>query len=242
MTSQTNVTTETLRTLHRIRRQLNDLNERLERGPRIARAHLANVARLEAELEKLRQESVTLRAATDDKQGQLASREAAVEKRRLQRSAAASNREFQALNDEIAAAEKTNEVLEIEILEALEKLDRFDERTAQGKAAVAKAREEAEKASQDVSQQEPHIRSDVERLRAELAQCEADLPGDCREFYRRVIRQKGEDALAPVQGEFCAGCNQHVPVNLINDLMLNRPITCRSCGRLLYLPEDYSPG
>src|SRR3990172_5443147 len=139
MTSQTNVTTETLRTLHRIRRQLNDLNERLERGPRIARAHLANVARLEAELEKLRQESVTLRAATDDKQGQLASREAAVEKRRLQRSAAASNREFQALNDEIAAAEKTNEVLEIEILEALEKLDRFDERTAQGKAAVAKA-------------------------------------------------------------------------------------------------------
>ena len=68
----------------------------------------------------------------------------------------------------------------------------------------------------------------------------ADL-GWYRDLYRRVTRQKGEDALAAVQGEFCGGCNQHVPVNLINELMLNRPAICKSCGRLLYLPENYSP-
>ncbi|MFH1923326.1 MAG: hypothetical protein ABIP48_25975 [Planctomycetota bacterium] len=241
MTSQTNVTTEALRTLHRIRRQLNDLNERLGHGPRMVKAHQANVERLEAEFEQLRKGTVALRAATDDKQGQLARGEAALEKRRLQLRAASSNREFQALKDEIAAAEKANEVLEIEVLEAMEKLDQFDERVARAKAAVAKGREEAEKVAQDVTQKEPHIRGDIERLKGELARYEADLPGDFRQFYGRVIRQKGEDALAQVEGEFCSGCNQHVPVNMINDLMLNRPITCRSCGRLLYLPEDYLP-
>jgi len=241
MTSQTNVTTETLRTLHRVRQQLDDLNERLERGPRVVRAHQANVERLEAELQTLRDEALALRIATDDKQNQLASGETSVAKRRQQVQAASSNREFQALQDEIAAVEKTNEVLEIEILEALDKLDGYDQRIEQAVAAGAKSRQEAEKAAEDVAEQEPHIRGDIERLRGELQHCESDLPGDFRGTYQRVIRQKGEDALAPVQGEFCGGCNQHVPVNMINDLMLSRPITCKACGRLLYLPEDYSP-
>jgi hypothetical protein len=241
MTSQTKVTTESLRTLHRIRQQLDDLNERLQRGPRVARAHQANVERLEADLQRLRDEARALRIATDDKQNQLASGEASVQKRRQQLRAATSNREFQALQDEIAAAAKTNEVLEIEIIEALEKLDEYGRRIEQAAAAVTKARQEAEKATDEVARQEPHIRGDVERLRAELEKCETNLPADFRETYQRVIRQKGEDALAAIQGEFCGGCNQHVPVNMINDLLLNRPVTCRACGRLLYLPEGYSP-
>ncbi len=241
MTSQANVTTEALRNLHRIRRQLNDLNERLQRAPRVAQAHQVNVQRLEAELAGLRDEALAMRVAIDDKQGQLASGEANVQKRRLQLREASSNREFQALKDEIAAAEKVNEVLEIEILEAMEKLDEFDERIEKTKAALAKARGEADKATLETKQQQPHIQADTERLQAALSQCEADLPGEFRELYRRVVRQKGEDALAHVRGEFCGGCNQHVPVNLINDLLLNRPATCRACGRLLYLPEDYTP-
>ena len=241
MASQTNVTAEALRKLHRIRRQLGDLNERLERGPRVTRAHQAHVARLENELEAIKKEALSLRVATDAKQNQLAAGEASVEKRRLQLRAASSNREFQALQDEVAAAQKTNEILEIEILEAMEKLDEYDKRLIQGKAAVAKAREDAKKTAAETSEAEPGIRGDIERLRAELEDCENELPGEFREMYRRVIRQKGEDALAPIQGEFCGGCNQHVPVNLINEMMLNRPAICKACGRLLYLPEDYSP-
>ena len=241
MPSRTNVTAETLRKLHRIRQQLNDLNERRERGPRVTRAHQANVERLENELEALTKEARSLRVATDDKQSQLASREASLEKRRLQLRAASSNREFQALQDEVAAAQKTNEILEVEILEAMEKLDEYDKGLEQAKAAVAKGREDAERVAVETREAEPLIRGDIERLRSELQQCEGELPGEFREMYRRVIRQKGEDALAPVQGEFCGGCNQHVPVNQINEMMLNRPATCKACGRLLYLPEDYSP-
>ncbi len=241
MASQTNVTAETLRKLHRIRRQLNDLSERLERGPRVTRARQANVERLEAELKALKKEALSLRVATDDKQTQLASGEASVNKRRLQLRAATSNREFQALQDEIAAAQKANEVLEVEILEAMEKLDEYDKRLERAKAAVAKAQQDAEKTAAETTEAEPHIRGDMERLRGELQECEGELPGEFREMYRRVIRQKGEDALAPIQGEYCGGCNQHVPVNLINEMMLNRPAICKACGRLLYLPEDYSP-
>ncbi len=241
MTSPTSVTTATLRTLHRIHRQLRDLKERLERGPHVAQAHQANVQRLEAELERLQQEALTLRVATDDKQGQLAAREATLQKRRAQLREAASNVEYQALRDEIAAAEMANSVLEDEILEAFDKLDDLNAKVDHGQRALAKGREQADKACQEINDQGPRIRADIERLGAELNQCEADLPGDFQALYRRVVRHRGEDALASVKGEFCDGCNQHVPVNLINDLLLNRPATCKVCGRLLYLPEDYSP-
>ena len=241
MSSDTNVTTAALRTLHRIHRQLNDLKERLQRGPRVAQAHQANVQRMEDELGALEKDTLALRVATEDKQAQLGTGEAMVEKRRVQLRSAADNREFQALQDEIAAAEMANSVLTDEILEAMEKLDEMDQRVARATEAVTHTRAEAEKACREIQEQEPTIEADIQRLEAELKQCETDLPGEFRELYGRVVRQKGEDALASVENEYCGGCNQHVPVNLVNELMLNHPATCRSCGRLLYLPEGYMP-
>jgi predicted nucleic acid-binding Zn-ribbon protein len=242
MTSQTNAITHTLRTLHRIHRQLSDLKERLERGPRVVRAHEANVERLRSQLAGLEEETSTLRKATDEKQDQLARTEANLRKRRTQLRQATSNAEYQALKDDIEATEMANSVLEDEILEALEKLDGLNEQVDRTKTAVAGAQEEADKVRQQIQQQGPRIRNDLERLGAELKQCEASLTGDFRDLYRRIVPQKGEDALAAVEGEFCGGCNQHVPVNLINELLLNRPAACKACGRLLYLPEDYAPG
>ena len=241
MASQTNVTTTALRTLHRIHRQLNDLKERLARGPRVAAAHRANVQRKEAELETLAKQTLDLRVATEDKQNQLGSGEAMVEKRRLQLRTAGDNREFQALQDEIAAAEMANSVLTDEVLEAMERLDEMDNHVAQVTQAVADTRQDAEKACLDIDEQKPIIEGDIRRLEADLKESERDLPGEFRELYARTVRQKGEDALALIENEYCGGCNQHVPVNLVNEIMLNRPAACRSCGRLLYLPKGYSP-
>ena len=63
------------------------------------------------------------------------------------------------------------------------------------------------------------------------------LPVDIRESYQRVVKAKGEDALAPMRGEFCSGCNRRVLLNMMADLRLSKPIFCKSCGRLLYLAE-----
>jgi len=238
MTSDANVATEALRTLHRIHRQLDDLRDRLARGPRKVRAHDANLQRVQQQLAELRAEAKALRVATDEKQLQLGASEAAVRKRQLQLQAASSNTEYQALKDEIAATKAANEVLEVEILEAMEKMDSLAEKVAHGEADFAAVQQEVEKVHREVEQDKPLIEADIHRLQQELAECEAGLPGDFRGQYLRVVRARGEDALAPVLGEYCGGCNQHVPVNMINDLMLSRPVACRSCGRLLYLPED----
>jgi predicted nucleic acid-binding Zn-ribbon protein len=48
--------------------------------------------------------------------------------------------------------------------------------------------------------------------------------------------------MAQVEGESCGGCYQNLTTNMINDLLMSRVVFCKVCGRLLYLPEDRSPG
>ena len=82
------------------------------------------------------------------------------------------------------------------------------------------------------------IQGDIERLEAELKQCEAELPDLIRDTYLRMVRQKGEDALAEVVEGACSGCYQQVPVNVQANIRLLQPSFCRSCGRLLYVAEE----
>ncbi len=232
-----NIGTSVLRVLHRIQRQLTDLRERLDRGPRQVRAAEANVRHREEDLTKAKADAKTLRMAVDQKQLQLKAGEEKVKDLRRKLNAAASNREYQVLLEQIAADEMTNSVLTDEILEALEKSDAFGKNIAEAEAGLAAARQKTEEVRGEVAGQEPSLRADLSRLEAELRQAEAGLPGETRDLYRRIVRQKGEDALAVVENQCCGGCNQQVPLNLCSQIMLGQPVSCKTCGRLLYLPE-----
>ncbi len=238
MSTDANVSIDLLRTLHRIHRQLTDLTDRLARIPRIAQARRANVQRLEKELGELHVQSKALRMAADEKQLQLKEGEEKIRKYQRQLNEAKSNAEYQALREQIAAVEMANSVLEDEILEAMDKVDQFKLKLDQAEADFGVAKAEAEKSVAQVESQEPALRADIDRLERELREHEAALTGEFRDLYTRLVRQKGEDALAPLEGEYCGGCNQHVPLNNCNKIRLNQPVFCKACGRLLYLPES----
>lgn len=238
MSPDISVPTEILRRLHRIHQQLQDLRDRLDRGPRLAKAHQGNLAKLQEQLTEAQAKAKAIRTTADLKQGQLQSGEAAVAKRRNQLREAKDNREYQALLEQIAADEMANSVLADEALEALDKHDQLNAKVAEAQAALDKGSADALKTGEEYQRQAPLIRGDIKRLEVELHESEKELPGEFREVYRRVTRAKGSDAMAPMLGEFCGGCNQHVPLNMFNELFLGRPIFCKSCGRLLYLPED----
>lgn len=235
------VTAGVLRELHRIHRQLGDLRERLDRGPKQVKARQGNVARLEGELAQLKAQVKAARVAADQKQLLLKSGEAKIRELKVKLNAASSNREYQALKDQIAADEMANSVLADEILEALEKIDDFVPTQAEADLKLAKGREELVKTEQQVRQQHESLIGDVTRLDAELKRVEADLPADFRDAYQRIIKGKGSDAMAAVEGESCGGCYHQLTANIFNSLMLDRVVCCQSCGRMLYLPEDRAP-
>ena len=235
--SAENFATHVLRTLHRIHRQLTDLRGRLDRGPKRIRASELHVEHRRTQLATTQEEDKRIRMTADAKQLLLKTGEAKIAELKVKLNTANSNREYQALQDQIAARKMTNSVLDDEILETWDRSEVFQEKIAEAKQVLQQANDKNEKTHSEVEQQEPLIQADIARLEAELKEQEALLPEEIRDFYVRGIRQKGEDALAAVEGQICGGCNTQVPLNICSDLLIGKPLFCRSCGRLLYIPE-----
>ena len=231
------VTAGALRELHRIHKQLSDLRDRHERGPKQIRARQANLTRLGDELTKLQADHKAARVRSDQKQLLLKSGEDKIEGLKVKLNAAASNREYQALKDQIAADQMAGSVLADEILEVMEKIDELAGQIAEQQQKIALAKDEFSKAEQAVRDEAGLVDGDIKRLEAELAKAEAQLPADFRANYQRLVNSKQDDAMAEVQGEFCGGCFQQLTPNNLSELSMSLAIFCRNCGRLIYLPE-----
>ncbi len=235
------ISASSLRELHRIHRQLSDLRERLARGPKQIKAREANVAQLEAAQQKAKDTLKTARMASDRKQLDLKSGENKIRDLQGKLNTCSSNKEYQALLDQIAAAEMAGSVLSDEILEGLEELDKLEANIGEAAKLVDAAKQDLAKVRQQVADESVRIETDIARLEGELKEAETKLPPDFRAEYERIVRAKGEDALAVVEGEHCGGCYQKITPNQLNDLYLSRAVFCRACGRLLYLPENMEP-
>ena len=235
------VSAAALRELHRIHKQLSDLRERADRGPKQIHAREANLTRLADDLTRIQAEVKAAKMRVDQKQLLLKSGEDKIENLKGKLNAAASNREYQALKDQIAADQMAGSVLADEILEGMEKSDDLQKQTAQAQAKIAAAKDELSKAQQTVRDQNAMLLGDIARLEADLKQAEAALPDDLRRDYDRVVKSKQDDAMAEVNGDFCGGCHQQLTPNMMSELSMARGIFCRSCGRLIYLPEDREP-
>ncbi len=228
----------TLRTLHRIHQQLGDLRERQERGPKQVQAHRNNVAKLEQETHAAHEAVKHAKVVADQKQLELKTGEAKIADLRRKLNECQSNREYQALLVQIAADEMAKSVLEDEILEALGKIDDLQAATGEAEKRLARAKEELAKVEAAQREQVGLIQADVTRLEGELKTTEAGLPGEFREVYQRVVKSKGSDGMAKVEGDCCGGCFQQVQPNRISQLVMEHAVLCTSCGRLLYLPEE----
>lgn len=229
--------TETLRTLHRIHRQVADLQDRLQRGPKQVKGAEALVKKAEADLTTSKDVFRTAKMSCDEKNLQLKQRESKLLDVRGKLNAANSNREYQLLKDQIAADEQANSVLSDEILEALERLDVLQAGIKEAESVLAKVREEEAKVRKRISDQQQMLETELGKYTAELVAAEGLLEGDFKENYMRLSKSMGVDSLAPVENETCGGCYQTLTPHIVDQLRLNKPVFCKSCGRLLYLPE-----
>ena len=231
------VTAAALRELHRIHQQLAELRDRLERGPKQVRAREANVAQLEARLAEARDKTKQTQLAVDRKQLDLKSGEQKVVDLRVKLNQANSNREYQSFLEQIAAAEMAGSVLSDEILEGMEKVDQLSAAAKDAEKNLATGKQEMEKTRHAVEDSAASIRADVTRLESELVAAEQSLPTDMKADYQRIVRSKGADSLSSVDDGVCTGCGQQITLNMQNELNLSKLVFCKSCGRLLYLPE-----
>jgi len=231
------VSTAVLRELHRIHGQLSDLNDRLARGPRQVKAREGQVAVHQTALAEVQELVKLTKMAADQKQLDLKSGELKVEDLKAKLNGCSSNKEYQSLLEQISAAEMAGSVLADEILEALEKIDQLEANVVDAEKNLQLANNELTKCRDIVASESGVIREDITRLEGELKAAEQGLPADLKDEYQRVIRGKGVDGMSEADGQVCLGCGFQITLNMQNDLMLSKPVFCKSCGCLLYNSE-----
>lgn len=231
------VSAEILRKLHRIHQQRSDLLDRLARGPKQITARKASVKSLEEEVVLAKERLQKTRLAANEKQRQLAEREARVTDLNGKLNTANSNKEYQSLKEQIAADEQANSVLSDEILELLEKIDTIEADVKHNQQGVVTATEELQNTTARVAREKEMLENELARVSDQLGSVEAQLSGDFKGEYERLAKARGAEALAPIDENCCGGCNTTLSPQVINNVVMNKPVFCGSCGSLLYLPE-----
>ena len=100
----------------------------------------------------------------------------------------------------------------------------------QGKVDFAKYQEGQEERLQ-------RFAADHEQALQALAKAESNLPSDIQHLYDLEVQRRGEDAMAPVENRTCVACYTEITAQMYNDLIRESYVKCKSCGRILYLPD-----
>lgn len=226
-----------LREIHRLRRHAKDLQAEIDRGPRLLKAQQAKVARQEEAAREAHETLKRLKVTSHEKEVQLKTKQQQVAKHERQLNEAAGKKEYDALKTEIAHDRKACQQLEDEILDALMEIE---ERTAQlpeVEKAVQRAKEEYVAFEKSAQARQASLVEQLGQAVQGLKEAEATLPPDVRLPYDRLVAARGEEALAAVQDRNCTACYTGITAQNHNDLILGQFVLCKSCGRILYLPE-----
>jgi predicted nucleic acid-binding Zn-ribbon protein len=229
------------REIHRLRRFAHDLQEQLDRMPRQLKAQQAKVARQEEQLRDAQETIKRLKVAVQKKEGEIKDLAGKIKRYEQQLNEIMSKKEFDALQVEISHARGECQRFEDEALASMEEGEQCMAQLPEVEKGVKQAREELAKFEGEAAGRKTSLTAQLSETLAKLKEVEAEVPADLRPQYNRMVGSKGADALAAVRGQTCSACYTEITAQALHDLQQEMYVTCKSCGRILYLPEGAAP-
>ncbi len=152
------------------------------------------------------------------------------------------NKEYTAMQHEIATAQDGVRTLEDQMLELLLAADDLN-------AAVGAAERELAGEQTAVVREREAFETERVRIEAELGDLarnreavERHMPGDLVALFVDVARKRRGLAVAEARDGHCAACHVRLRPQLVLDLRrAERVVQCESCSRILYAPTPQQP-
>jgi predicted nucleic acid-binding Zn-ribbon protein len=145
-----------------------------------------------------------------------------------------SNREYEALQHEIAALKEKASKIEDEILETLEGSEEIS-KAIEAEAQTLKA--ETERAKSEQARLDGELKELTDAIAVKNDQRErmvADLDRALLARYDRIRDNKGGLAVTSVENGACGGCFRRIPPHEMQNLKKDEQIiTCEGCGRII---------
>lgn len=190
-------------------------------------------------LAQLEKNILDLQKQRKDKELELASKEEQVKKLQIQLYSLKTNKEYQAMLQQINDTKADASLVEDKIIQILDKIDEANKVLNEEKKKL----QEEEKIFLAEKQK---IENRIKDIEARLAELEAkrkllipEIDPKIYAQYQRILLNRDGLAIVKVQDNACQGCNMYVPPQVINLIkMYERIITCEVCNRILYIEDE----
>jgi predicted nucleic acid-binding Zn-ribbon protein len=227
-----------LEELQAVDKEIFDFRRQLKEIPARLKALDGEIEVLNSNLKQKEEELKALQIKHKEKEIDLGQKEGNIKKLQVQLYQIKTNKEYTAMEKEIAGSQADKSLLEEEIIFILDEIEEgakaIDEKKKH--SAEEKQRIDADKKRIDSEKQE------IEKRLSELGEKRKTIipliDRDTLSRYERILQGKDGLALVPVVGENCGGCYVNLPPQIINEIRLKERIMyCERCARMLYIDD-----
>lgn len=233
---------EQLRQLQDLERQAADLRAALEAVDRRRLEIEAPVLEAQAALETLTRTIEERQAQRRAGDRDVAALQQRLAKFRQQLMAVTNNREYEAVQHEIANAEAQLKAREDETLSILFEIDELTPQAVAAQQSLDERRDAASLATTGLTDDTQRHKLELAALEGSIAALRATVAAPALATYDRTARRYPRYAVAELKGEMCVGCNVKIRPMLASAVRKGEQIVqCENCTRLLYVVKAVPP-
>lgn len=151
------------------------------------------------------------------------------------------NDAYKALLSEIDKCKQVVQVLEDEILEIMDKVDKENLRLKQTDENFKHNEAEVKSKTEALKKELEQLKKDISVKEAERAEFAKKVSESLLVRYEYIRESKQGLAIVPVEGENCGGCSITLRPQTINEVCKAQElVVCDSCSRILYRSNDHN--
>ncbi len=237
--------TKKLLALFRVDKEIRGLSTRLDAAERFLGSQTRQLAEIATQVSSLEAQLRQLQAAASNAEGESKRLEAKINELREKMNAAQTNKEYKALLSEVNNLKEQRSSFDDEALGHMEKIEQI--RARLDELGAARVEREKVRGVAETQRQEraDEIAGKLAELRARRDELAGEVPGDALRVYEELVRQRGDDAMAPLEivdrkrHEYvCGSSMMSVPVEVAASLVQGKLTLSPNDGCILYLTEQ----
>lgn len=229
--------------------QLQQLDNTAADAQRVVDAIPSRIEALDAKLAACTAAVDAASGRLDDKKSERAAVEktlAAIQTRlsrfREQLMAVKTNKEYTAMQHEIATAEADVQRHEDTILEHMLELDDLAAAVTVAKQALSTSRKEVEKTTAALLSERDDLQQTLDRTASEHDALLETIGPEAQTLFNRISKQRNGLAVVEARDGLCSLCNVRLRPQVFNHVLQNTDlIQCDSCNRILYHNPNSKP-
>ncbi len=222
--------------LQELDKEIFDKKRRIKEIPERVSELAAELESKTSNLKALEEESKKIQLAKKEKDGELEAKEQHVKKLQNQLFQLKTNKEYTAMQGEIASAKADSSIFEEEIIKLLDEIDEIQKKVAKEKEVFAGEKRKIDEEKSRVEAEKKKEETELAELEGKRGAFTDKIDKKILSTYERILVNRDGLALVPVIDELsCGGCGMNLPAQVVNEAKMKKKlILCGNCARVLY--------